>query len=92
MSAAPFAVPPGRGEGVPSRKTRVLVVDDHALVRAGFRQLLETSDDFEAATPAHDWWDWYAAYLGARQNGGTPEEADAAADEYMKEVRGIVPA
>ena len=29
-------------------KTRVLIVDDHAVVRAGFRQLLETTDDIEA--------------------------------------------
>jgi len=52
MSAGPYAVPPGREEGVSSRKTRVLIVDDHALVRAGFRQLLETTDDFEAAGEA----------------------------------------
>src|SRR5881398_2054607 len=34
-------------------------------------QLLhETSERhgvFEAAAPAHDWWDWYAAYLDARE-------------------------
>jgi catechol 2,3-dioxygenase-like lactoylglutathione lyase family enzyme len=54
--------------------------------------LLETAkhhDAFEKAAPAHDWWDWYAPYLSARQHGNTPEQATAAADLYMKEERGI---
>ena len=47
-------------------------------------------DHFEKAAPPHDWWDWYAPYLDARQQGSTPEQAEAAADRYMKDVRGIV--
>ena len=35
-----------------SPKTRVLIVDDHAVVRTGFRQLLEKTDDIEAAGEA----------------------------------------
>jgi two-component system invasion response regulator UvrY len=35
-----------------SRKTRVLIVDDHAVVRAGFRQLLANTDDLEAGGEA----------------------------------------
>ena len=53
--------------------------------------LLETGlhhGRFEAEAPAHDWWDWYAAYLSARQQGSTSEEADAVADRYMAEVHG----
>jgi hypothetical protein len=46
-------------------------------------------DRFEKASPPHDWWDWYAPYLNARLDGSTSEEADAAADLYMKEVRGV---
>ena len=38
---------------------------------------------FEAATPPHNWWDWYAAYMHARQQGSTSEEASAAAGRYM---------
>jgi hypothetical protein len=38
----------------------------------------------------HDWWDWYAAYLSAREQGSSPDEADAAADHYMAEVKGVV--
>jgi hypothetical protein len=45
---------------------------------------------FEAVAPAHDWWDWYAPYLSARENGSTPDEADAVAARYMKEVRGVL--
>jgi catechol 2,3-dioxygenase-like lactoylglutathione lyase family enzyme len=44
---------------------------------------------FEQTHAKHNWWDWYAPYLSARQNGSTPEEATAAADRYMKEVRQI---
>jgi catechol 2,3-dioxygenase-like lactoylglutathione lyase family enzyme len=45
---------------------------------------------FEAIAAPHDWWDWYAAYLAARQDGDTPEEADKVADAYMKEAYGVV--
>ena len=39
----------------------------------------------------HHWWDWYAPYLNARQNGSSPEEASAIADRYMEEVLHIPP-
>jgi hypothetical protein len=50
----------------------------------------ERHDSYEKAAPEHDWWDWYAAYMDARQGGGGPDEASAAADRYMAEVKGIV--
>ena len=50
----------------------------------------ERHDAYEKAAPPHDWWDWYAAYLSAREQGGTPQEADAAADRYMEEVKHVV--
>jgi catechol 2,3-dioxygenase-like lactoylglutathione lyase family enzyme len=56
-------------------------------------RLLETGlhhGRFEQVAPEHDWWDWYAAYLDAREQGSTPEQADAAADLYMKEAHGVV--
>ena len=34
-------------EAVITRKKRVLVVDDHALVRAGFKQLIDRTEDLE---------------------------------------------
>jgi catechol 2,3-dioxygenase-like lactoylglutathione lyase family enzyme len=55
--------------------------------------LLETAlahGGFEAATPEHNWWDWYAPYFNARQHGSDAEQATEVADRYMKDVRGIV--
>jgi len=45
---------------------------------------------FEAAAPPHDWWDWYAAYMDARQGGSGSEEASASAGRYMADVKHIV--
>jgi hypothetical protein len=50
----------------------------------------EHHDAFEKASPAHDWWDWYAAYMDARQSGSDSDGATAAADRYMAEVKGVV--
>ena len=55
--------------------------------------LHETSEHhgpFEAVAPPHHWWDWYAAYMDARQRGSTPEVAAAAAGRYMAEVKRVV--
>ena len=51
--------------------------------------LHETADHhgpFEQASPPHNWWDWYAAYLNARLSDQTPEQASVAAGEYMKPI------
>jgi catechol 2,3-dioxygenase-like lactoylglutathione lyase family enzyme len=50
------------------------------------RETAEFHDHYEKAHVKHDWWDWYAPYLSARQNGSSPEESAAAADRYMEEV------
>jgi hypothetical protein len=61
---------------------------------ADLAQLLhETSlrhGSFEEVAPPHDWWDWYAAYMGARQQGSTPDDASATAVRYMAEVKHVV--
>jgi hypothetical protein len=44
----------------------------------------EHHDAFEKAAAPHDWWDWYAAYMDARQSGSTSDDASAAAERYMK--------
>jgi hypothetical protein len=44
---------------------------------------------FEAVAPAHDWWDWYAAYVDARLRGRSSEESAAAAERYMAEVKHV---
>ncbi|UFP95319.1 VOC family protein [Gloeobacter morelensis] len=50
------------------------------------RETAEHHDHYEKKHAEHHWWDWYAPYLSARQNGGSPEEAAAAADRYMEVV------
>jgi hypothetical protein len=46
----------------------------------------ERHDPYEKSSPPHDWWDWYAAYLSARQSGSTPDEASAHAGRYMEDA------
>jgi hypothetical protein len=45
---------------------------------------------FEAVAPPHDWWDWYAAYMDARQGGSSSDAAAEAADRYMADVKHVV--
>jgi len=45
---------------------------------------------FEQASPPHNWWDWYAAYLDARQRGSDSDQATEAADRYMADAKGVV--
>ncbi len=62
----------------------------------GLAQLLhETAEQhgsFEATASPHHWWDWYAAYMDARERGSKPEEASAAATSYMAEVKHVLTA
>ena len=48
--------------------------------------------DFEAVAPPHNWWDWYAAYMDAREGGSASADAVTAANRYMADVKHIVPA
>jgi hypothetical protein len=50
----------------------------------------EHHDAFEKAAPPHDWWDWYAAYMDARQGGADADDSVAAAGRYMAEVKNVV--
>jgi hypothetical protein len=49
----------------------------------------EHHDPFEKSAEPHNWWDWYAAYMDARQSGSSQDEASAAAGKYMEEVKGV---
>ena len=67
-------------------------MDTNASVAALADLLHETSirhGDFEAVAPPHNWWDWYAAYMDARQRGSPAEEAVVAADRYMADVKRV---
>jgi len=69
---------------------RVQLLDPASLAE----RLLEASlqhERFDIAAPPHHWWDWYAAYMDAREHGATEgAEASALADKYMAEVKGVV--
>jgi catechol 2,3-dioxygenase-like lactoylglutathione lyase family enzyme len=45
--------------------------------------------EYEKTHAKHNWWDWYAAYFSARQNGSSSVQAAAAADRYMDEVHHV---
>jgi catechol 2,3-dioxygenase-like lactoylglutathione lyase family enzyme len=54
------------------------------------RETAEHHDHYEKTHAEHHWWDWYAPYLSARQNGSSPEESAAVADRYMEEVFSVL--
>ena len=62
---------------------------------AGLAELLRETEErhgtFEKSHAEHQWSDWYAPYLSARQNGSSSEEAAQAADSYMEEVLKVLP-
>ena len=49
----------------------------------------EHHDPYEKSAPEHNWWDWYAAYLNARLEGSTEQQANEAAGAYMDGVLGV---
>ena len=51
----------------------------------------ERHHHYEVTHAEHHWWDWYAPYLSARQQGSSPEEAAAAADRHMEDVLHVPP-
>jgi catechol 2,3-dioxygenase-like lactoylglutathione lyase family enzyme len=100
FSFASFADPDGNGwllqeirTRLPGREwklTRARAMDVATLAEL-LRETAEHHDQYEKAHAVHDWWDWYAPYLSARQNGSSPEEATATANRYMAEVRHVLP-
>jgi hypothetical protein len=51
------------------------------------REAEEHHGPYEKTAPKHHWSGWYAAYISARQQGSTPEEASKVAALYMEGVR-----
>jgi catechol 2,3-dioxygenase-like lactoylglutathione lyase family enzyme len=95
FSFASFEDPDGNGwllqeitTRLPGREwesTRARATDAATLAEL-LRETAEHHDHYEKTHAEHHWWDWYASYLSARQNGSSPEKAAAAADRYMEEV------
>ena len=72
------------------KSTRVRAMDAATLAEL-LNETAERHDRFEKTHAAHQWWDWYAPYLAARQNGSSPEEASASADRHMEEDLQVLP-
>ena len=52
------------------------------------REAEERHGAYEASAPKHHWSDWYAAYIVARVQGRTPEEAAKEGKVHMESGRG----
>jgi len=76
------------GREWPSSRPPVL---DVASLADLLRETAEHHDGFEKTHAEHHWWDWYASYLSARQNGRNSEEASVAADAYMEDALHVLP-
>jgi hypothetical protein len=59
---------------------------DISELAALLKEASEHHDRYEKTHAAHNWWDWYAAYMHARQEGSSAEQAAPAADAYMDET------
>lgn len=68
---------------------RVEMHDSGALAQLLF-ETAKRHGEFEAVAPVHDWWDWYGAYMDAREQGSTQEEAAKVAGRYMADVKHVV--
>jgi catechol 2,3-dioxygenase-like lactoylglutathione lyase family enzyme len=93
FSRATFADPDGNTwvlqeitERLPGR---VEMRDSGALAQLLF-ETARRHGAFEAVAPPHDWWDWYAAYMDAREQGGSQEQAAESAGRYMADVKHVV--
>ena len=97
FSFASFEDPDGNGwllqeivQRAPGREWKSQTANSTSLAEL-LRETGEQHDRFEKTHAKHHWSDWYASYMSARQNGSSPDEANATADRYMEEVLHILP-
>ena len=64
---------------------------DVATLAELLHETAEHHGHYEKTHPAHNWWDWYAPYIHARQRGSSPTDAATAADLYMEQLRDAAP-
>ena len=75
----------------PGREWKSAQTANPATLAELLHETAEHHDHFEKTHGEHNWWDWYAPYLSARQNGSSSEEATVAADRHMEEVLHVLP-
>jgi catechol 2,3-dioxygenase-like lactoylglutathione lyase family enzyme len=95
FSFASFADPDGNSwllqeitTRLPGRVWQARTTDVASLAEL-LHETAEHHDHYEKTHGKHNWWDWYAPYLSARQNGSSPDEAAAAANSYMEKFEVI---
>ena len=91
FSFASFEDPDGNGWLLQEIQTRLpgrewKSTSDVASLAKLLQETEEHHGSYEKTHGKHNWWDWYALYLNARQNGNSPEEAVAVANRYMDDV------
>ncbi len=82
----------GRGTGDRMAASPAGVTAAVAALANLLRETSEHHDHYEKTHEKHNWWDWYAAYMRARKDGSTPEQAVDAAGLYMEQVLHVLPA
>jgi hypothetical protein len=61
---------------------------DAAALAELLRETEEQHGRYEPTAPKHHWSDWYAAYVVARQQGRSPDEAYQDASAALEAARG----
>ena len=93
---ASFSDPDGNGWLLQEIKTRLpgrewTDLGTNVAARAALlKETAEHHDPYEKSHAPHNWWDWYAAYMIAREQGQTPDEAAVAAGRYMTDALNVV--
>jgi catechol 2,3-dioxygenase-like lactoylglutathione lyase family enzyme len=90
-SFATFSDPDGNGWLLQEIKTRLpgrgVGNLDVATLTALLREAETHHGEYEPTAPKHHWSDWYAAYIVAREQGRTPEEAAKDGALHMEAAR-----
>ena len=74
---------------MPETGTVAMKLEDIAALADLLHETADHHGPYEASHTPHNWWDWYAAYFHARQQGSTQEQAAQAAGRYMAEVKHV---
>ena len=88
---ATFSDPDGNSFLLQEIKTRLpgrgLSSPDIPTLTELLRETEKHHGEYEPTAPKHNWSDWYAAYIVAREQGKTPEEAAKDAALHMERAR-----
>jgi catechol 2,3-dioxygenase-like lactoylglutathione lyase family enzyme len=65
------------------------LTSDVASRAALLRETAEQHDPYEKSHAPHNWWDWYSAYMTAREQGQGQDDAAVTAGRYMTDVLNV---